>query len=134
MAGPPPTHLPRDPAQDDLDAGMAPGDVVRRHPASPVAWLALGRWPQSTEADPLTVYAYARVGYHRTWTCCAATAGRARAPSRGSTSPTAASSAAWPCSPCPRRRSARPTSGSAARAFLRDSSPAAYDVLFEGNE
>ena len=41
MAGPPPTHLPRDPAQDDLDAGLAPGDVVRRHPASPVAWAAL---------------------------------------------------------------------------------------------
>ena len=40
MAGPPPTHLPRDPAQDDLDAGLPPGDVVRRHPASPVAWLA----------------------------------------------------------------------------------------------
>src|SRR5215218_5008886 len=37
MAGPPPTHLPHDPAQDDLDAGLAPGDVVRRHPASPVA-------------------------------------------------------------------------------------------------
>ena len=65
MAGPPPTHLPRDPAQDDLDAGMAPGDAVRRHPASPVAWAALAAGRDAEEGDPVTVYAYARVGYHR---------------------------------------------------------------------
>src|SRR3954468_18290639 len=65
MAGPPPTHLPRDPAQDDLDAGLAPADVVRRHPASPVAWAALAGRATDEGADALTVYAYARVGYHR---------------------------------------------------------------------
>src|SRR3954451_19772373 len=65
MAGPPPTHLPRDPAQDDIEAGLPYGDVVRRHPGSPTAWLALGSLAAAEEADPLTVYAYARVGYHR---------------------------------------------------------------------
>jgi hypothetical protein len=41
MAGPPPTHLPEDPATPELDAGDPPAAVVRRHPASPMAWAAL---------------------------------------------------------------------------------------------
>jgi hypothetical protein len=65
MAGPPPTHLPEDPAQAELDEGAAPTDVVRRHPASPAAWAALAARAQADGADVVTVYAYARVGYHR---------------------------------------------------------------------
>lgn len=65
MAGPPPTHLPVDPASAELAAGAAPVDVVRAHPASPVAWAALGGEAADAELDPVTVYAYARVGYHR---------------------------------------------------------------------
>src|SRR4051812_38591347 len=37
MAGPPPTHLPEDPATVELAGGAAPVDAVRHHPASPVA-------------------------------------------------------------------------------------------------
>ncbi|WP_232681054.1 DUF3151 domain-containing protein [Nocardioides sp. R-C-SC26] len=65
MAGPPPTHLPTDPAAAVLAAGTAPIDVVRDHPASPFAWAALATEAVSNELDPVTVYAYARVGYHR---------------------------------------------------------------------
>ncbi|MBC9732721.1 DUF3151 domain-containing protein [Nocardioides marmotae] len=65
MAGPPPTHLPADPATDALAAGETPVDVVRRSPASPVAWAALAGEAVAADADPVTVYAYARVGYHR---------------------------------------------------------------------
>jgi len=65
MAGPPPTHLPDDPATHDLEGGAAPVDVVRRHPASPAAWAALAGEADRGQADPVTVYAYARVGYHR---------------------------------------------------------------------
>jgi Protein of unknown function (DUF3151) len=65
MAGPPPTHLPDDPATRDLEGGAAPVDVVRRHPASPAAWAALAGEADAGQADPVTVYAYARVGYHR---------------------------------------------------------------------
>ena len=65
MAGPPPTHLPPDPASDDLANGTAPSDVVRAHPASPVAWAALASEAVSQDADAVTVYAFARVGYHR---------------------------------------------------------------------
>ena len=65
MAGPPPTHLPVDPAAAELASGSAPVDVVRRHPASPWAWSALATRALDEGQDPVTVYAYARVGYHR---------------------------------------------------------------------
>jgi hypothetical protein len=65
MAGPPPTHLPEDPADTELAQGDDPGAVVRRHPASPAAWAALAERARDDGADDLTVYAYARVGYHR---------------------------------------------------------------------
>ncbi|GAA1476960.1 DUF3151 domain-containing protein [Nocardioides aestuarii] len=65
MAGPPPTHLPEDPAAAELAHGDAPAAVVRRHPASPVAWAALAALAAEQGADEVTVYAFARVGYHR---------------------------------------------------------------------
>jgi hypothetical protein len=65
MAGPPPTYLPDDPADGELEAGQAPSDVVRRHPESPTAWAALAAEARAAGQDDVTVYAYARVGYHR---------------------------------------------------------------------
>ena len=65
MAGPPPTRLPEDPAAAELAAGDAATEVVRRHPASPVAWATLAQQARDGGADAVTVYAYARVGYHR---------------------------------------------------------------------
>ncbi len=65
LAGPPPTHLPTDPAAEDVAAGADPIDVVRRHPASPLAWATLAKQAADRDDDPVTVYAYARVGYHR---------------------------------------------------------------------
>src|SRR4051812_18380815 len=65
MAGPPPTLLPVDPADGELGEGSDAADVVRRHPASPAAWAALAQEAHDADADDLTVYAYARVGYHR---------------------------------------------------------------------
>ncbi|MEZ5093961.1 DUF3151 domain-containing protein [Nocardioides sp.] len=65
MAGPPPTLLPADPAAAELAGGDAPVAVVRRHPASPAAWAALAESARDGGADDVTVYAYARVGYHR---------------------------------------------------------------------
>ena len=65
MAGPPPTQLPEDPAAAELAGGEAPADVVRRRPASPFAWAALAEQARDGGADDVTVYAYSRVGYHR---------------------------------------------------------------------
>jgi hypothetical protein len=65
LAGPPPTLLPDDPAEVELADGAAVVDVVRRHPASPAAWAALAQSARDAGADAVEVYAYARVGYHR---------------------------------------------------------------------
>ena len=66
MAGPPPTHLPADPAAEPLAAGTPAADVVRAHPESPLAWATLAEQALDDDAvDDVTAYAYARVGYHR---------------------------------------------------------------------
>jgi len=65
MAGPPATHLPEDPAAAVLAGGASPVDVVRDQPASPFAWAALAQEARDAGADVVTVYAYSRVGYHR---------------------------------------------------------------------
>ena len=65
MAGPPPTHLPVDPTAELLAGGASAADAVRAHPESPLAWATLAEDAASEGADDLTVYAYARVGYHR---------------------------------------------------------------------
>ncbi|HET9860547.1 MAG TPA: DUF3151 family protein, partial [Nocardioidaceae bacterium] len=65
MAGPPATLLPDDPAATELDSGAEAKDVVRRHPASPFAWATLAERARDDGADAVTVYAYSRVGYHR---------------------------------------------------------------------
>ena len=66
MAGPPPTHLPADPAAEPLAAGTPAAEVVRAHPESPLAWATLAEQALGDDAvDDVTAYAYARVGYHR---------------------------------------------------------------------
>jgi hypothetical protein len=70
IAGPPPTLLPEDPAAAELADGTDPQEVVRRHPESPLAWATLAEGaltgaPETSTADDVTAYAYARVGYHR---------------------------------------------------------------------
>lgn len=65
LAGPPPTELPEDPAAAALAGGRATADVVRAHPESPLAWATFAEEARAAGADDLTVYAYARVGYHR---------------------------------------------------------------------
>jgi hypothetical protein len=129
MATPPPTHLPADPASDEIAAGDAPVDVVRRHPASPAAWAALATSARDTGEDEVTVYAYARVGYHRSLDLLRRNGWKGHGP------------VPWEHEP---NRGFLTCLGLLARAaqgigeedewvrcstFLRDSSPTAYDVL-----
>ena len=65
MAGPPPTHLPEDPAAAELVPGADVLQVVARHPDSPLAWSTLAALAADQGDDAVTIYAYARVGYHR---------------------------------------------------------------------
>jgi len=134
MAGPPPTHLPRDPAQDDLDAGLAPGDVVRRHPASPVAWLAVGTLAAAEEADPLTVYAYARVGYHRSLDLLRRNGWKGHGPVPWEHEPNRGFLGCLALLAKSAKVIGETDEWERCRDFLRDSSPAAYDALLAGDE
>lgn len=63
--GPPPTHLPAEPAPLELLAGGAsPAEVAAKYPTSSLAWAQLA---DDAYAAGRTVesYAYARTGYHR---------------------------------------------------------------------
>ncbi|WP_341228684.1 DUF3151 domain-containing protein [Nocardioides salarius] len=65
MAGPPPTHLPEDPAPALLAHGGDRMGGARTPPASPLPWGAAAGAAAEAQEDAITVYAYARVGYHR---------------------------------------------------------------------
>lgn len=65
LLGPEPTLLPEDSAvAAALTSGTDPADVVRAHPASPLAWAELADRARA-EGNDIETYAYARVGYHR---------------------------------------------------------------------
>jgi Protein of unknown function (DUF3151) len=65
LGGPPPTHLPDDPApRAALAAGEDPAAVAARHPASSLAWAELAD-RAFAEGRVVESYAYARTGYHR---------------------------------------------------------------------
>ncbi len=131
MAGPPPTQLPEDPADAELAAGDSPGAVVRRHPASPFAWAALADQAREQGADDVTVYAYARVGYHRSLDLLRRNGWKGHGP------------VPWEHEPNRGFLRCLATLALAARAigetdewqrcsdFLRDSSPAAADALLD---
>jgi hypothetical protein len=131
MAGPPPTYLPDDPADVELGNGDSPDDVVRRHPASPAAWAALADRARAQEADDVAVYAYARVGYHRSLDLLRRNGWKGHGP------------VPWEHEPNRGFLRCLATLALAARAigedaewqrcseFLRDSSPAAADALLD---
>jgi hypothetical protein len=65
LGGPPPTHLPDDPApRAALAGGEDPAAVAARHPASLLAWAELAD-RAFAEGRIVESYAYARTGYHR---------------------------------------------------------------------
>ncbi len=64
LLGPPPVHLPVDPAATELSAGDSAQDVARRRPTSSLAWAVLAE-AALDRGDDVAGYAYARVGYHR---------------------------------------------------------------------
>ena len=65
LGGPPPTHLPDDPAPRELLAnGTAPADVAAKYPTSSLAWAQLAD-DAFERGSVVESYAYARTGYHR---------------------------------------------------------------------
>ena len=132
MAGPPPTHLPPDPASAELERGDSPYDVVRRHPESPVAWAALAGEATQTEADVVTVYAYARVGYHRSLDLLRRNGWKGHGPVPWEHEPNRGFLTCLAMLALSARTIGETAEWDRCSSFLRDSSPTAYDVLFAG--
>jgi hypothetical protein len=129
MAGPPPTHLPEDPATSELDGGASPADVVRRHPASPMAWAALADEARASGADEVTVYAYSRVGYHRSLDMLRRNGWKGHGPVPWAHAPNRGFLRCLALLARTARDIGETDEWERCRDFLRDSSPEAYDEL-----
>ncbi|MDQ3615419.1 MAG: DUF3151 domain-containing protein [Actinomycetota bacterium] len=130
MAGPPPTHLPHDPATDDLNAGTNAADVVRAHPESPVAWATLAEGALTDAGvDDVTAYAYARVGYHRSLDLLRRNGWKGHGPVPWEHEPNRGFLRALAALAVSADRIGEAPEASRCSDFLRDSSPTAYDTL-----
>ncbi|SFJ25387.1 DUF3151 domain-containing protein [Nocardioides psychrotolerans] len=128
MAGPPPTHLPVDPATAELE-GSTPADVVRRHPASPSAWAALATEARDGGADDVTVYAFARVGYHRSLDNLRRNGWKGHGPVPWEHTPNRGFLTCLALLALSARAIGETPEWERCSEFLRDSSPAAFDAL-----
>ena len=129
LAGPPPTFLPEDPAQPLLAEGLPPADVVRRHPDSPLAWATLAEAAQASGADEVTVYAYARVGYHRSLDLLRRNGWKGHGPVPWEHEPNRGFLRCLALLAAMAAAIGETSEAERCSAFLRDSSPAAYDAL-----
>ena len=130
MAGPPPTHLPADPAADELAAGADAAAVVRTHPESPLAWATLAEGALAEPAvDDVTAYAYARVGYHRSLDQLRRNGWKGHGPVPWEHEPNRGFLRALAALATAADRIGETPEAERCREFLRDSSPAAYDAL-----
>ena len=129
MAGPPPTQLPPDPAADELAAGSEVVDVVRSHPESPLAWATLAEQALTGDADDVTAYAYARVGYHRSLDLLRRNGWKGNGPVPWEHEPNRGFLRALAALSVAAGRIGETPEAERCAAFLRDSSPSAYDAL-----
>ena len=130
MAGPPPTHLPDDPATAELEGGTAPGR--RRTPAPGVAGR-VGRARRAgraaTGADDVTVYAYSRVGYHRSLDLLRRNGWKGHGPVPWEHEPNRGFLRCLALLALSARAIGETEEWDRCSSFLRDSSPTAYDEL-----
>ena len=130
MAGPPPTHLPEDPAVADLDAGAAASSVVREHPESPAAWATLAEAALADgSVDDVTAYAYARVGYHRSLDLLRRNGWKGHGPVPWEHEPNRGFLTCLAVLALAARAIGETEEWERCSEFLRDSSQAAYDAL-----
>jgi hypothetical protein len=129
MAGPPPTQLPPDPAAEELAAGRSAGEVARRHPESPLAWATLGEEARAASSDDLTVYAYARVGYHRSLDLLRRNGWKGHGPVPWEHEPNRGFLRALALLSQAAAAIGETPEAERCASFLRDSSPSGYDAL-----
>ena len=130
MAGPPPTHLPEDPAAAEVERGDEVRDVLRRHPASPFVWATLAEHALADgDTDDVTADAYARVGYHRSLDLLRRNGWKGHGPVPWSHEPNRGFLRALAALTTAAGRIGEVDEEQRCREFLRDSSPEAYDTL-----
>ncbi len=130
MAGPPPTHLPEDPATAALAQGTPAAEVVRAHPESPVAWATLAEAAlEDASVDDVTAYAYARVGYHRSLDLLRRNGWKGHGPVPWEHEPNRGFLRALAALALAADRIGETPEAARCREFLRDSSQTAYDEL-----
>jgi hypothetical protein len=133
MAGPPPTHLPADPAAAALAAGAPAAEVVREHPESPIAWATLAEQALADDAvDDVTAYAYARVGYHRSLDQLRRNGWTGHGPVPWEHEPNRGFLRALASLAVAADRIGEAPEATRCAEFLRDSSPTAYEQLLAG--
>ena len=132
LAGPPPTELPVDPAAAALADGETPAAVVRRFPASPLAWAELATSARDGGADDVTVYAYSRVGYHRSLDMLRRAGWKGHGPVPWSHEPNRGFLRCLALLALAARAIGETDEWDRCSTFLRDSSPEAYDALLGG--
>jgi hypothetical protein len=132
MAQPPATHLPQDPAAQELSAGTPVVDVVRRHPESPLAWATLAEQALAdASVDDVTGYAYARVGYHRSLDLLRRNGWKGHGPVPWEHEPNRGFLRALAALARAAERIAEEPEADRCRQFLMDSSPMAARVLLD---
>ena len=130
MAGPPPTHLPPDPAADELESGTPAADVVRSHPESPLAWATLAEAALDDGwVDDVTAYAYARVGYHRSLDLLRRNGWKGHGPVPWEHEPNRGFLRALAALTRAAERIGETSEAERCASFLRDSSATGYDAL-----
>jgi Protein of unknown function (DUF3151) len=129
MAGPPPTKLPEDPCAIELATGVSPAAVVRAHPSSPTAWAAFAEQARDAGADDVTVYAYSRVGYHRSLDLLRRNVWKGHGPVPWEHEPNRGFLRCLALLALSARAIGELDEWERCAAFLQDSSPAAYDAL-----
>jgi hypothetical protein len=130
MAGPPPTHLPEDPAAAELGDGAAAAQVVRTHPESPIAWATLAEQALDDDTvDDVTAYAYARVGYHRSLDLLRRNGWKGHGPVPWEHEPNRGFLRALAALALAAGRIGEEPEAERCREFLRDSSQSGYDAL-----
>lgn len=130
MAGPPPTHLPEDPAAAELADGRPAAEVVRAHPESPLAWATLAEAALADGGvDDVTAYAYARVGYHRSLDLLRRNGWKGHGPVPWEHEPNRGFLRALAALATAAERIGETPEAERCSGFLRDSSQAGYDAL-----
>jgi hypothetical protein len=130
MAGPPPTLLPEDPAVASLSSGTPAAEVVRAHPESPAAWATLAEQALADGAvDDVTAYAYARVGYHRSLDQLRRNGWKGHGPVPWEHEPNRGFLRALAALSVAAGRIGELPEAERCSAFLRDSSPTAFETL-----